>query len=161
MNKETLELEKTDVQVVEGEFINIKHCSIRSVDGGHIEMEKVCAVTIDGEQADVMQSAVCVARAEALNMKNCVNVLSVTGRASINSSCSLVTLAGKGIDEVNRSNVGVMVSNNIQAENTSAFIMVANNVSGNVKTFMDWRSALALGAAFGGVFGLIKILSKK
>jgi len=160
MNKETL-VEKKEIQVVEGEFINIKQSSVRSVDGGHIEMEKVCAVAIDGEQADIVQSAVGVAKAEALNMNNCVNILSVTGQASLNSSCSLVTLAGKGIDEVNRSNVGVMVSNNIHAENTSALIMVANNVSGNVKTFMDWRSALAFGAAFGGVFGLMKILSKK
>jgi len=161
MSKEAHELNKSEVKVVEGEFINIKDSSIRSVDGGHIEMEKVCAVTVDSEKADVAQSAVCLAKAEALNMNNCLNALSVTNHASLNTSCSLVTLAGKGIDEVSRSNVGVMISGNINTENTSALVMVAKNVSGNVKTFMDWRSALAFGAACGGVLGLMKLLSRK
>jgi hypothetical protein len=54
-----------------------------------------------------------------------------------------------------------MVANNIKVENTTSLIMIAKNIDGNVKTVLDWRAALALGAAFGGVLGLIKILTKK
>lgn len=39
--------------------------------------------------------------------------------------------------------------------------MIANKVEGNVTTLLDWRSALALGAVFGGVWGLFSIFRKK
>jgi hypothetical protein len=110
---------------------------------------------------DVAQSAACIVKAEELKMNQCVSMVSVSGDASLNSTCSLVTAARDSIKKVKKSAVGVMVSKKIEAENTASFIMVAGNVEGNVKTVFDWRSALAFGAAFGGVFGLMKLLSRR
>jgi hypothetical protein len=39
--------------------------------------------------------------------------------------------------------------------------MIGNNVSGNVTTLLDWRSALAIGAVAGGIFGLFSLFRKR
>jgi hypothetical protein len=49
MSEGALEIENSRAQVIEGEFINIKQSSIRSVEGGHVEMQR-CVLTVDGER---------------------------------------------------------------------------------------------------------------
>ena len=44
------EIENSDLEFVEGEFINIKQSTIRAVEGGHIELQQVGALSIDGEK---------------------------------------------------------------------------------------------------------------
>jgi hypothetical protein len=39
--------------------------------------------------------------------------------------------------------------------------MIGKNVNGSVTTLLDWRSALALGAVVGGIFGLFSIFKKR
>jgi len=69
-------------------------------------------------------------------------------------------MAKNNID-VSQSAAGIMVSNEIKAENTSSLITIARCVKGNVNTLLDWRSALALGAILGGVLGIAKLFTRK
>jgi hypothetical protein len=39
---------------------------------------------------------------------------------------------------------------------SNALIVIARRVDGEVRTLLDWRGAIALGAAFGVVVGLIR-----
>jgi hypothetical protein len=40
--------------------------------------------------------------------------------------------------------------------NSGTFVLIAGKVDGNVRTILDWRGALAFGAAFGLVAGLVR-----
>jgi hypothetical protein len=57
------------------------------------------------------------------------------------------------------SNVFALIGDRVQAANVSTLWLIAPHVEGEVKAVIDPRSAVLLGAAFGGVFGLFFLVS--
>jgi hypothetical protein len=62
---------------------------------------------------------------------------------------------------VNRSAAGIIGAKEIKAENSSAIVLIANKVEGDVTTLLDWRSALAFGAVIGGTLGFLSLFRRK
>jgi hypothetical protein len=53
--------------------------------------------------------------------------------------------------------VRTVVANEFHAERTTGVLfLLARNVHGDVRTLLDWRGAVALGAAFGVVSSLMR-----
>ena len=50
MGKEGQEIKEKDLEIIEGEFVTISQSTVRSVEGGHVEMQQVGALSIDGER---------------------------------------------------------------------------------------------------------------
>ena len=51
----------------------------------------------------------------------------------------------------------MLVANHVHIERTTGvFFLIARKVDGNVKAILDWRGALAFGAAFGAVTALLR-----
>ena len=49
------------------------------------------------------------------------------------------------------------MANTVKMGPTSgAFLVIARKVEGNVRTFVDWRGAIAFGAAFGIVASVLR-----
>jgi hypothetical protein len=159
MHKET-ELEKSDIEFIEGEFVNIKQSTVRSVEGGHIELQQVGALSIDGERVEVTQGAAGILRGNDVSLNQSMSVVTAADNASINFSFSPVTISREQTTVI-RSAVGIMAAREIKSENTSAFLVVSNKIEGNVTTLLDWRSSLALGAVFGGLWGFFSLLLKR
>ena len=160
MRKEERELEKSDLEFIEGEFINIKQSTIRAVEGGHIELQQVGALSIDGERVEVTQGASGILRGNDISLNQSVSAVTAADNISINFSLSPVTISREQIT-ANRSAVGIMAARDIKSENTSAFLVVSNRIEGNITTLLDWRSAFALGAVFGGLWGFFSLLLKR
>jgi len=160
MHKETSELEKSDLEFIEGEFINIKQSTIRAVEGGHIELQQVGALTIDGEKIEVTQGASGILRGNDISLNQSISAVAAANNVSINFSFTPMTISREHTT-VNRSAVCFMAGKDIKSENTSAFLVVANKIEGNITTLLDWRSALALGAVLGGVWGFLSLLFRK
>ena len=160
MKKEEREIEKSDLEFIEGEFINIKQSTIRSVEGGHIELHQVGALSIDGEKLEVTQGAMVVLQGSDISLNQSISGVTAGENVSINYSLSPVSIS-KENTEVNRSAVGILAAQTVKAENTSALLIVANKVEGNVTTLLNWRSALALGATLGGLLGFLSLLKRR
>lgn len=160
MHKEGMELEKSDIEFIEGEFVNIKQSTIRSVEGGHIELQQVGALSIDGEKVEITQGASGILRGGEITLNQSISAVTAADTVAVNFSLSPVTISREQIS-ANRSAVGVMAARDIKSENTSAFLVVANKVEGNITTLLDWRSAAALGAVFGGLWGFFSLLLKR
>jgi hypothetical protein len=160
MQKEGTELEKSDIEFIEGEFITIRQSTVRSVEGGHIELQQVGAFSIDGEKIEVTQGASGILKGTDVSLNQSVTAITAADNAAINFSFSPVTISREQTTAT-RSAVGMMVARDITSDNTSAFLVVANKIEGNVSTLLDWRSALALGAIFGGLWGLFSVLFKR
>jgi hypothetical protein len=160
VKKEEREIEKSDLEFIEGEFINIKQSTIRSVEGGHIELQQVGALSIDGEKLEVTQGAMVVLQGSDISLNQSISGVTAGENVSINYSLSPVSIS-KENTEVNRSAVGILAAQTVKAENTSAFLIVANKIEGNVTTLLNWRSALALGATLGGLLGFLSLLKRR
>ncbi len=160
VRKDEKELEQSDLDFIEGEFINVKQSTIRSVEGGHIELQQVGALSIDGERVEVTQGASGILRGNDISLNQSISAVTAADSVSINFSCSPVTISREQTT-ANRSAGGVMAAKEIKSENTSAFLIVSNRIEGNVTTLLDWRSAFALGAVFGGLWGFFSLLFRK
>jgi hypothetical protein len=160
MQREGMELEKSDIEFIEGEFVNIKQSTIRSVEGGHIELQQVGALSIDGEKVEITQGASGILRGGEINLNQSISGVTAADTVSVNFSLSPVTISRQETT-TDRSAVGLMAARNIKSENTSAFLIIANKVEGNITTLLDWRSAVALGAVFGGLWGFFSLLLKR
>jgi len=160
MEKEERELEKSDLEIIEGEFINIKQSTIRSVEGGHVELQQVAALSIDAERMEVTQGASVILRGNDLSLNQSISGITAGENVSLQFSLSPVSIS-KENTEVNRSAVGILAARNVKAENTSALFVIANKVEGNITTLINWRSALALGATLGGLLGFLSLLKRR
>ncbi len=149
-----------DIGVIEAEFANIKQSSVRAVEGGHIEMQQVGALSIDGERVEVTQGAAGILRGNDVSLNQGISAVTVGNNTALNFSFSPMVIS-KGEAVANKSAVGVMAAMNIKTENSASVLMIANKVEGNVTTLFDWRGALALGAVFGGVWGLLSIFRRR
>jgi hypothetical protein len=159
-HKHENEIKKSDMEFIEGEFINIRQSTIRAVEGGHLELQQVGALSIDGEKIDVTQGASALMRGDEINMNQSISAVTAGNNVSVNYSLTAVSLSREQIS-ANRSAIGCMAAKEIKSENTSAFLVISNRIEGNVTTMLDWRSALALGAVIGGVWGLVSLLFKR
>ncbi|MGD1075908.1 MAG: hypothetical protein ABR903_07510 [Thermodesulfovibrionales bacterium] len=154
------EMENEDLEFIEAEFVTIKQSTVRAVEGGHVELQQVGALSVDGERVEMTQSASTLIRGEAVSLNQSMSVITVGNSTNLQYSFSALSLS-KDLTSVNGSAVGIMGSRNLKVDHTSALVMIANNVEGEVTTLLDWRSALALGAVLGGVCGIISIFRRR
>jgi hypothetical protein len=160
MYKEEKELEGGNYEFIEGEFINVKQSTIRAVEGGHVELQQVGALSIDGDRIEVTQGAAAILRGNDIRMNQSISAVTAADAVSMNFSFSPVSISRDQMS-VNRSAVGLMAGKEVNAENSTAFLVLGRKIEGNMTTLIDWRSALALGAVLGGIFGLLSIFNRK
>jgi hypothetical protein len=160
MKRKEKELEKSDLEFIEGEFINIKQSTIRSVEGGHLELQQVGALSIDGEKVEVTQGASGILRGHDISLNQSISGVTAADNVTINFSLSPLTISREQTT-ASRSAVGIMAAKEIKSENTSAFLVVSNKIEGNITTLLDVRSAVALGAVVGGLWGFFSLLLKR
>jgi hypothetical protein len=159
-HKKAEELEHSDIEFLEGEFVNVKQSTIRSVEGGHVELQQVGALSIDGEKIEVTQGAAGILRGNDVTLNQSISAITAAENVSVNFSFSPVTVSRKEA-AVNRSAVGLLAARDIKAESSSAFLVIGNNIEGNITTLLDWKSAAALGAVMGGIWGFFSLLLKR
>ncbi|HSW63229.1 MAG TPA: hypothetical protein VLH56_07970 [Dissulfurispiraceae bacterium] len=160
MEKNVLDIESGKLDIVEAEFANIRQSTIRAVEGGHIELQQVAALSIDGDRVEVTQGAAVLMKGESLTLNQSVSMFAASTTANINFSCTPVSVS-RGDSTVNRSAVGVLVANEIRAENSTSILLIGRKVQGNITTLLDWRSAAAIGAVAGGIFGLFTLFRRR
>lgn len=160
MEKDVLDIEGGNLDIVEAEFANIRQSTVRAVEGGHVELQQVAALSIDGDRIEVTQGAAVLMKGESLTLNQSVSMIAAGTTSNINFSCTPVTVSAEGAT-VNRSAVGVLLANEIRAENSTSILMIGRTVQGNITTLLDWRSAAAIGAVAGGIFGLFTLFRRR
>ncbi|MGC9044902.1 MAG: hypothetical protein ACP5JA_00530, partial [Thermodesulfovibrio sp.] len=63
--------------------------------------------------------------------------------------------------EVKRSAAGIIIGSNVEVKNSASVILIGKNIQGNVTTLFDWKSALAITAVAGGIYGFLRLLLKR
>lgn len=160
MIKKKKEVQDKDLDIIEGEFININRSKVTNVEGGHIEMQQICALSIDGERIDTTQSAALMLRGSDVTINHSISMATVSGSTNINYSFLPVSVS-KGETTINGSAAGLIISRDVKAENSSALIVLTNKVEGNLTTLLDLKTTAALGAIAGGLLGLLMLFRRR
>lgn len=159
MEKESVDIEGKSINMVEAEFMNIVQSTVRSVEGGHIELQQVGAFSIDGERVEVTQGASVIMKGDSISLNQSIGGIVTGNSTNINFSFAPFSASADSA-VVEKSAVGIMAAKEIRSENSTAVVMIGRNISGNVTTLLDWKSALAISAVAGGIFGLFSLLRK-
>jgi hypothetical protein len=158
--KKGKEIEKSDIEFVEGEFVNVIQSTARSVEGGHINLQQVGALSVDGERIEAAQCASGVLKGGDVSLNQGICIISAADNLSVNSSLSAIVVS-RDQATADKSAVGIMAAHKIKTENTSAFLVIGNKIEGNITTLLDWKSALSLGAVLGGIWGFFSLLTRR
>jgi hypothetical protein len=122
--------------------VDLQSSATGSIDADSVEMHASAALRIEADTVRMVQSRAFMARTETLAVEqSSVGVLRATEATLADSS------------------VFALIGDRVQAANVNTLWLIANNVEGEVKAVIDPRSAVLLGATFGGVFGLLALIS--
>lgn len=153
-------VDERDIDVIEAEFVNIEQSSVRAVEAGHAAMQQVAALSIDGDRIEVTQGAAVILKGNEVSLNQSITAVTAGNSTALNFSFSpMVVSRNEGV--LNKSAVGIMVAANLKSENSTSLLMIANKVDGKVTTLLDLRGAVAIGAVFGGLWGLFSLLRKR
>jgi hypothetical protein len=110
---------------------------------------------VDATDVTVTQGGIGAARADRISVQM-GGVGAAMGReVSISQGGAGSVLAGQA--RIEQSFVRTLVAQNVEIRRPSAVLfLIAQRVSGDVRPALDWRGALAFGAAFGAVAGLMR-----
>ncbi len=158
--RDETDLQEKDLEIIEGEFVNISQSTVRNIEGGHIEMQQVGALSVDGERIEVTQGAALLVRGEDVGLNQSISGVTLGDTTSINFSFTPVAVS-KHEMTVTRSAAGIVAAGRVKTDNSSALLVLANKVEGNLTTLFDWKSAMAVGAVAGGIWGLLSLLRRR
>jgi hypothetical protein len=154
------EVEGEDIEFIEAEFVTVKQSTVRSIEGGHVEIQQAGVLSIDGERIEIAQSAAALIHGNEVDLTQSMSAITTARNTNLNYSFSPFSLS-KDKTDLSRCAVGIVGARTVKSEKTSSLLMIAGRVEGEVTAVFDWRSALALGAAVGGVLGLVSLFSKR
>jgi hypothetical protein len=160
MEKEEKDIREKELEIIEGEFININQSTVRNVEGGHVEMQQVGALSVDGEKIEATQCAAVLVHGGDVNMNQSISTVTVGNNTTVNFSCAPLSFS-RYETTLNRTAAGVVAAGSVKADKSVALIVLANKVEGELTTLLDWKSAAAASAVVGGIWGLLSLLRRK
>jgi len=148
---------QTDVQTVKAEMVRMHQASAESITSTEIELEQSAAVHLQTSSASTHQSALVAVEAEELLSQNSFIGFLEAEKASVRGYTGAVAAQNA---EVHYSLAGVVAGNDVHVEGGRTILMVVRNISGNVTTMLDSRSALIIGLVGGLFSGLMLLLGR-
>ncbi len=150
-------ISQMDVQTVHADQVRMHQASAESINANEIELEQSAAVHLQAGSVNTHQSALVAVEAEELLSQNSAIGFVEAQKASARGYIGAVAAQNA---EVQYSLAGVVIGNDVHVESTRTVLLVGRNVTGNVTTLMDSRSALIAGLVGGLFSGLMLLLGR-
>jgi len=124
------------------------------IEADHVSVTMGAVGRVDSERLEVDRGAVGGVRANSVALHQGAIGGALAGQATIRQSVVRGLAARQAT--VEQSFVRTLVGLEVRVERASFIgVLMARRVTGDVRVLLDWRGALALGAAFGLVAGLV------
>ena len=140
---------------VSGELVTIHGAGADVVTATNIDVQRGGIGRARATDIAVSQGGVGLARADRVSVELGGIGAALGGEVSITQGAAGSIFAREA--RVEQSVVRTLVANQVHVERaTGVVFLLARRVDGNVRAILDWRGALAFGAAFGVVSGLLR-----
>ena len=140
---------------VDGDVVSITQGGATTVTASGVTIRQGGIVNAQADDINVSMGGVVLARAERVSVEMGGMGLALAREAHLTQGAVRSVIA-KDI-QVDQSLVGTALAGRVRFERPSAvFLLVAGRVEGPVRAMLDWRGAIAFGAAFGAVVGLLR-----
>lgn len=152
---EHVEIKQGGADHVEADRVSMLQGGITSVDAGEVDVQMGGIAYAQADDVSVRLGGVVLARADRVTVERGGIGAAFAREASLTQAWARSVLAQDV--RVDQGLVGTLLTGRATFERPSAVLMlIAAKVDGPVRTLLDWRGALAFGAAFGLVWGIVR-----
>jgi hypothetical protein len=150
-----VEIKQGGADHVEADRVSVSQGGITSVNAHDVDVRLGGIAYAHGEDISVNLGGVALARADRLTVERGSVGAAFARETHIRQGYARSVLAQEV--RIDQGLVGTMVTGRATFERPGGVLMlIAGRVDGPVKAIFDWRAALAFGAAFGLVWGVIR-----
>ena len=150
-----LELVEQGARDVTVESLAIRQGGVNNARADTIDVRQGGITRAEARDISVTQGGVAIARADRVSVGMGAVGLAVGGDVSVTQGFARTVIAR----DVRIEQAGartVIASTATFDKSSGALVVIAAKAEGNVRTLLDWRGALAFGAAFGILVGLVR-----
>jgi hypothetical protein len=152
---ENVQIQQGGADHVEGDTVSVTQGGITSVNANRVSVQQGGIAYAQADDISVSMGGVALARADRIDVDLGGVGLAVAREAHLTQGVARTVIAQDV--RLEQGLVGTMISGTATFARPSGVLMlIAGRVDGPVKALLDWRSALAFGAAFGVAWGIIR-----
>ena len=154
-----LELVEQGAHDVTVESLSIHQGGVNNAQADSIAIRQGGITRAEAQDIEVVQGGIAIARANSVSVGMGGIGLALAGDVEVNRGFARTVVAR----DVHIQQAGartVIASTATFDKSSGAMIVIAAKAEGNVRTLLDWRGALAFGAAFGLLVGLARRLRR-
>jgi hypothetical protein len=129
-----------------------------SLAADHVGLDRSAVGRVEADTVEIRQGAVGAARVEHLSADLSAVGAVMAGNAEVSRSYVRSILARQV--QLDRGAARVVIAADVRANQSAVMFLVARRVSGEMRVLLDWRGALAFGAAAGVVFAFLSRLRR-
>jgi len=138
-------------------MVRMHQASAETINANEVQLEQSAAAHVKASSVSTHQSALAAVEAEEVLSQNSAIGFVEAEKASVRGYTGVVTAQNA---EVHYALAGVVVGNDVHVEGARTILLVGQNVTGNVTTIIDSRSALIAGLTGGLFAGLMLLLGR-
>jgi hypothetical protein len=150
-------ISQTDVKNVHAEMVRMHQASADTINANEVELEQSAAANVKATSVTTHQSALAAVEAEEVLSQNSFIGFVEAEKASVRGYTGAVSAQNA---EVHYALAGVVVGNDVHVEGARTILLIGQNVTGNVTTIIEPRSALIAGLTGGLFAGLMLLLGR-
>ena len=140
---------------VAADAVSITQGGIRSATAKTIDVRQGGIANAKAQDIAVSMGGVAFAQADRVSVEMGAVGLALAGEARVTQGYARSVLAREA--RLEQALVGALITGRVTVERTTGvLLLVAGRVDGPVKAVFDWRGALAFGAAFGLMWGILR-----
>lgn len=140
---------------VAADAVSITQGGIRSATAKAIDVRQGGIANATAQDIAVSMGGVAFAQADRVSVEMGAVGLALAGKARVTQGYARAVLAREA--RLEQAIVGTLITGRVTVERTTGvLLLVAGRVDGPIKAVFDWRGALAFGAAFGLLWGILR-----
>lgn len=148
-------IDQGGAELVEADTVTVTQGGVTTVNAQHVEVRQGGIARASAEDIKVTMGGVALARADRVHVEMGGLGLAIGREAQVTQGIAR-SIVAKEV-RVDQGLVGTAIAGRVSFERPSpVFLLIAGRTDGPVKAMFDWRGALAFGALFGLVVGILR-----
>lgn len=157
---EVVNITQGGAQNIDAQQVTIRQGGVQNVSAESVTVKQGGIFQAEGGSVSVVQGGVVLARGDQVNL-TAGGALAILGsNIHVEAGGSQWMLAREKIN-VDQGGAGVMITRDAEVNNSFVGLILAQNVSGNVRALFDTRAALVFGIAAGVVGGMVLAMRRR
>ena len=150
-------ISQENLRSVHADMVRMNQAAAETIQADEVALQQSAAATVEANSVNAYQSAMAAVESEEILSQRSAFGFVQADKASVNGYTGAV-LANNA--EVHYGLSGVVVGRDVHLEGARTILLLGRNVSGNVTTMLDARTALIAGLTSGLFAGLMLLLGR-